>query len=245
MKPIELPRRRNVIPFLMLGALCLLQAQAIPAAEPTQTVEAQLRERLRATMLQLRAAETERAALQAVQAQWADEKQKLTERNEALTKQINENKQTAQVVDSLKSQVSRQEKEIAQLKEAIESGTQAAELARNKETERTKLVEEVVIGLERLVVDRQAKNLALYKIASEILQRYEKFGLGDALTAREPFIGITRVRLQNLVQDYQDKLLNERVTLNEKDLASYRDKLLNQPLQTSKPSSSAPSQTSK
>jgi len=226
------------MPFLMFGVLCLFGTPATPAAEPTQTAETQLRERLRATLLQLRAAETERAALQATQAQSADEKKALTERNEALTKQVNANKQTAQVMETLKAQVARQDQEIAQLKEAMENGRQATAVARTKEAEQAKLVKEVVFGLERLVVDRQAKNLTLYKIASEILQRYEKFGLGDALTAREPFVGITRVKLQNLVQDYQDKLLNERVTLNEKDLAAYRDTLLLEP------GSSLPSKTS-
>ena len=246
MKLTELPRNKNVISCLMLGVLCLLHTQVIPAAEPAQTAETQLRERLRTTMLQLRAAETERAALQAAQAQWADEKKKLTERSEALTKQVNENKQTLQVVDSLKSQVARQDEEIAQLKKAIaqhketiESCRHAAELARNKETERAKIVEEVVNGMERLVVDRQAKNLALYKTANEILQRYEKFGLGDALTAREPFVGITRVKLQNLVQDYQDKLQSGRATLSEKDVAAFRDQLL------LSPRTGGPSQTAK
>jgi DNA repair exonuclease SbcCD ATPase subunit len=238
MKHIHLPQRGSILVCLTLGVLSLLQAQTLPAAEPTQTVETQLRERLRTTMLQLRTAESERAALQAAQAQSADEKKKLTERVEALTKQVNENKQTAQVVDSLKSQISRQDQEIAQLKEIIESCKQAVGQARNKEVERAKVVEEVVIGLERLVADRQAKNLALYKIACEVLQRYEKFGLGDALTAREPFVGITRVKLQNQVQDYQDKILNERTTLNGKDLESYRDKLLNPLSQDAKSSSS-------
>jgi hypothetical protein len=250
MKPLRLPQKRNSIFFLMLVALCLLQARVIPAAEP-QTVETQLRDRLRAAMLQLRTAETERAAIQAAQAQSADEMKKLTERNEALVKQVNANKQTLQVVESLKSQVDLQKsqiatqaQEIALLKKAIESERQAAELARNKETERAKRAVEVVSELQRLVADRQAKNLALYKIASEILQRYEKFSLGDALTARETFIGIARVKLQNLVQDYQDKLLNERTALNEKDLEPSRDKLLNRPPQTAKPSAKAPSQTS-
>ena len=229
MNPIEPSRNRNVIVLLVLGTICLWKVGAIPAAEPTPTAESQLRDRLRATMLQLRTAETDRAALQAAQAQWADEKTKLTERTEALTKQVNQEKQTLQVMDSLKSQVARQEKEIAQLKETIESDRQTAELARNKAAERDKLVEEVVLGLERLVVDRQEKNLALYKIGNEVLQRYEKFGLGVAITAREPFTGITRVKLQNLVQDYQDKLQSERVTLNEKDLASIRDKLQLEP----------------
>jgi hypothetical protein len=199
-------------------------------------------------MLQLRdaetAAETERAALQAAQAQSADEKKVLTAKLEAITKEAAANSLAAKAADNLKIQLARQDKEIAQLKETIESCQQTAELVRNKEAERAKLVDEAVTELERLVADRQVKNLALYKIASEILQRYEQFGLGDALRAREPFVGITRVKLQNLVQDYQDKLLNERTTLDKKDLESYQDKLRNQPSQTSKPGSGAPRQTS-
>ena len=226
MKPLKLLPNRKIITSLILGVFCLLGAGALLAADPGPSAETQLRDRLRATLLQLRTAESERAALQAAQVQWADEKSKLTERVEALTKQVNANKQTLVVVDGLKTQVARQDKELAQLKDAVESGRQAAEAARTKETERAKVVEEVVAGLERLVADRQAKNLALYQLANEILQRYEKFGLGDALTAREPFTGITRVKLQNLVQDYQDKLRTDRVTLTEKDLAAYRDKLL-------------------
>ncbi len=46
---------------------------------------------------------------------------------------------------------------------------------------------------------------------NDILTRYEKFGLGDALTAREPFTGITRVKLQSLFEDYQDKLVDQRI----------------------------------
>jgi hypothetical protein len=48
-------------------------------------------------------------------------------------------------------------------------------------------------------------------LGKEILERYEKFGLGTALTAREPFVGTTRVRLQNLVQEYSDKLSEQRI----------------------------------
>jgi chromosome segregation ATPase len=239
--------KRSVIFHLMLGALCLGGAQAIPAADSPPTVETQLRERLRDTVLQLRAAETERAALQAAQAQSADEKKALTAQLVAITKEANANKLAAKVADSLndslKSQVTRQDKEMAQLKEAIENCRQEAELVRNKEMERAKRQDEVVIDLERLVADRQAKNLALYKIASEILQRYQQFGLGDALTAREPFVGVTRVKLQNLVQDYQDKIQNERTTLEKKDLEFDQNKPMNQPPQTSTSSATPPAET--
>jgi hypothetical protein len=240
--------KRSIFFFLIFGAVCLLRTRPIQAADPADTIETRLREKLRDTMLQLRdaqaAVETERAALEAAQAQSADVKKALTEKLEAITKEANANSLAAKAVDALKIQVAQQDKEIAQLKGTMEICQQTAELTRKQDAEQAKLVDEAVTELERLVADRQTKNLALYKIGTEILQRYERFGLGDAITAREPFVGITRVKLQNLVQDYQDKLLNERTTLEKKDLESYQDKLRKQPAPTSKPDSNAAKQTS-
>lgn len=240
--------KRSIEYLLIIGALCLLPAWTTPAQEQTPSVETQLRERLRDTILQLRAAETDRAALQAAQAQSADDNKALKERVAALTKQADANRQaaqaTAQNVETLKSQVSRQDSEIARLKETTENFRQAAALDHNKAIERIRLADQAVIQLEKLVADREDKNLALYKLANEILQRYEKFGLGDVLMAREPFVGISRVRLQNLVQDYQDKLLNERATLHEKDLPAYGNRLLEPPSEAAEPPSAAPKQTS-
>ena len=221
--------KQNYILLLLLGAICLLPVQAVRATDSTKPVETQLRERLRDTMLQLRTAETDLAALQAAQAQIVDENKALTERIAAITKQAEASRQAAQTasetVEKLKSQVSTQKVEVARLREANETCLQTAELAQTKAAEQAKVADEAVIELERLVVDRQTKNLALYKIANEILLRYQKFGLGDALAAREPFVGITRVKLENLVQDYRDKIAAERTALTEKDLGTHRDKL--------------------
>jgi hypothetical protein len=50
----------------------------------------------------------------------------------------------------------------------------------------------------------------MYQAGMEILDRYEKFGLGDAILAREPFTAAQRVKFQNLVQDFSDKLTDAR-----------------------------------
>ena len=71
------------------------------------------------------------------------------------------------------------------------------------------------IMLHRLVDDRETKNLQLYSTATEILDRYEKFSLGDALAAKEPFAGLARVKLQEQVQDYKDKLVDEKVRIGQ------------------------------
>jgi len=63
----------------------------------------------------------------------------------------------------------------------------------------------------RKTADQQRRNEAMYKLGREVLDRYERFGLGDALTAREPFVGLTRVKFENLIQDYADKLTDQKI----------------------------------
>jgi hypothetical protein len=66
--------------------------------------------------------------------------------------------------------------------------------------------------LQRRVAYLETKNVQLFTLGNEILSRYENFSLGNAISAKEPFVGVTRVKLENLVQDYSDKLLDERAT---------------------------------
>ncbi len=185
------------------------------AAEGPESGDARLREALRSVTLQLRAAETERASLQAAQTTLTAEKKAAEERFEVLRKQtVAERTATDQTLAGLKAQLGARDAELVQLKEALAQAQaahqQAAALVKTREAERARLATDIVV-LERKVADREAKNLALHRIGNEILTRYEKFGLGEVLAAREPFVGATRTRLENLVQDYQDKLADQRV----------------------------------
>jgi hypothetical protein len=55
------------------------------------------------------------------------------------------------------------------------------------------------------------RNAEMYRLANEVLDRYAQFGLGTAISAREPFVGISKVKFQNLVQDYQNKLTDQTI----------------------------------
>jgi len=205
------PRRALLASTLVLLAL----TQLTHAADQPATAETRLREMLRTTILQLRAAETERAALQAQQTESAAKEKALTEQVEALTKQGAVDKDAAdKAITELKAKVADQDTQITQLKDALEKWKEgyakAADIANAKEAERAKLASQVIL-LDRKVADRETKNAELFRIGSEILKRYERFGLGDALAAREPFVGIARVKLENQVQDYQDKLLDQKI----------------------------------
>jgi chromosome segregation ATPase len=173
--------------------------------------DARVQQAMRSMTTRLRAAETERDSLQTAKAQLEQEKKALTERLDALAKQA---KADSEALAVSKTKLTERETENAQLQDSLQklqlTQGHAVEVARKAESERVKLAGQV-IELQRKVSDREVKNLALFKLANEILTRYERFGLGDALAAKEPFTGITRVKLENLVQDYQDKIADQRV----------------------------------
>jgi chromosome segregation ATPase len=177
----------------------------------TQADDAKVKEALREMALRLRTAETEQASLQAEKAQLEQEKQALQDKTDILTKEEASDK--AALAD-LTARASAQEATLNQTKESLAKWKaaydQLSAAAQKLKAERDKATGEDIIA-ERAVADRETKNLELYRLANEILTRYEKFGLGDALAAREPFVGVTRTKLENLVQDYSDKIAAARV----------------------------------
>jgi chromosome segregation ATPase len=173
--------------------------------------DARIKETLRTLTLRLRSAETQNNTLLGDKAQLEQEKKTLTDKVDALTKQATSDK--AQI-DTLTAKAGDQEKELTDTKESLAKWKTAFEAlqatAKKVEAERAKFADQSVL-LKRTVEDREAKNRELYHLGNEILTRYEKFSLGEALTAKEPFTRLTRVKLENLVQDYGDKLADQRV----------------------------------
>src|SRR6266849_3812996 len=190
---------------ISLSLFCLVFQFSIGTLHAADNnAETKLREALRNTMLQLRTAQNERAAVQASQAESEQKLKALTAQVATLTKQTTASEKT----------IADQEAQVVKVKEALErweaAYKEAANLANVKESARAKLASDVIV-LQRRVADQQNRNAAMFRTGNEILTRYEHFGLGDALAAKEPFIGIARVKLENLVQDYQDKLTDEKI----------------------------------
>lgn len=185
------------------------------AADAENPVEAKLREALRTTMLQLRDAQAQMATFQAAQIESEQKVKELTAKVDSLSKQAIADRNTAaNMVAELNAKLAEQDAVIQALQAANmkwkKSYGEITVLAQKKEDERGALAAKV-IKLERQVADQQTRNIKMFQIGEEILVRYEKFGLGDALLAREPFVGATRVKFQTLIQDYHDKLVDARI----------------------------------
>ncbi len=211
------PERLRSVPLLLLF-LFTLPLHAADEVDPT----VKLREQLRSVMLQLRTAQTDAANAQAEKAiadkKAEDQAAKITEldkRYATLIKQNASDKAASdETIAKLNNKVAEREKRLAEMtanRDEWKVGYQkAAAVARTKEDERATLASEIIVN-KRTIADLQTKNVSLFNTSNEILDRYESYALGKALGAREPFIGTTRVKIENQVQGYKDKILDNRI----------------------------------
>jgi chromosome segregation ATPase len=215
---------KNHLLFVLLCTASVLAIRIAPADDAAApTAESRLRSALRDTMLQLRDAQNQVVTAQAAQAQSDKDKADLQAKLDALTAQLQSVTDKAAAdktasdaaITDLKAQVTDMTGQIARLNDGLKQWKsaydQATQLATAKEAARAQAVMQAAL-LQRTVDDREAKNLALFRLGNDILDRYEKFSFGDALSAKEPFIGTSRVKLENMVQDYKNKLLDSAIT---------------------------------
>ncbi len=200
-----------------------LSFSALRAQDAPSTTETRLRDALRNTMLQMRDAQNQVVTLQAAKDQADKDNADLKAKVDSLTLQLNtttkeeadEKSTSDKAIADLNAKIADQAGQIQRLNDALaqwhKANDQLTQLYKVTEAARAQLAMQAAL-LQRTVDDREAKNLELFKTGNEILVRYEKFSLGDAISEKEPFVGLTRVKLENLVQDYKDKLLDGVVT---------------------------------
>jgi chromosome segregation ATPase len=207
--------------ILRISLIAVVLAGPTLAQQPGEA-EAQLREQLRNTALRLRAAEVdkanaeaslvgEQAKTEALQKELDD----LNTRLATLTKRASEDKVAAeQTIEALNTRIEQRDRRITEFTEALEQWRAAQQLAArtalNNEEERDRLAVENA-RLRHTIADRERKNLNLYNTALEILERYENYALGRALGAREPFVQRTRVTIENQVEGYKNRIIDNRI----------------------------------
>ena len=181
--------------------------------------EQKMRETIRNTMIQLRDANTKLAAAQTAQAE-SDEKVKdLQGQLDALTKKSTSEKKTAdQTIEDLRTKLSASDMQVTHLTESLAKWKQGyaklADYAKATEGKRAELASKI-IQLDRRIQEQQVKNAEMYRLANDVLDRYAQFGLGTAISAREPFVGIAKVKFQTLLQDFQTKLTDQTIRHDE------------------------------
>lgn len=204
---------------LLLAGTSLATAQEASLEEQLQAENAKLRDALRSLTIRMQAAETEAATIKASQTALEEKNARLEREVESTAQRAAADKDlAAQAMRELKAALDKRTAEATQVRTALDEWKvayeRAAEVANAKEGARLELSGRVA-ELEQEVSTRERNNLELYRVAVEILDRYENFALGKAVLAREPFTGLARVSLENQVQEYKEALLDHRDRIGE------------------------------
>ena len=209
--------KKNLISGLAILSLLATTIPSIYSAEEDPT--AKFREALKNTMLKLRDAQGQLANAQAATIAAESKVEDLTSKNETLTKDlVSERNAASTQISDLNKKISVRDDSISELQASLANWKKSYEdvtkLAAQRENQRA-IFEAKAIKLERQVEDQKFRNIQMHKIGMGILDRYEKFGLGDAILAREPFTAVQRVKFQNLIQDFSEELSDARIPANE------------------------------
>jgi hypothetical protein len=128
-----------------------------------------------------------------------------------------------------------QEGEQARLQASLASWKKGhqeiTDAAKKIEAQRAELAARVILQ-DRTIADQRRKNDELFKIGSEVLSKYEGFGLGTAIAAREPFTRNMRVKLETLIQDYGDKLVDSKINPEAKTVSKEQAAKVEKPAPT-------------
>jgi hypothetical protein len=214
---------RKIFPALLLATL----AAASHAQQPPpggQSMEERLRAQLRITTSQLQQAQNELAALKAGQsaaAPAAGDAPANKSELDALKKELSQSQaqlaaeRQAREAASAGSQQLRQQaqatsdKAAAQIAQYRGAYDELLKMTRASEAERQRLAGEAATH-RTAITQCEAKNAQLYAVGQEILRAYETMDVGTVLASRQPFAAQSRVKFEQIAQQYGDKLYESK-----------------------------------
>lgn len=216
---------RKIFPALVLATLAATAGVAHAQQQPQgQSMEERLRAQLRVTTSQLQQAQNELAALKAGQPAGAPVasgasgaapaaksdiealKKELAQSQSQLAAERHAREQASAGSQQLRQQAqATTDKATAQIAQYRGAYDDLLKMARASEAERQRLAGEAATH-RTAITQCEAKNTQLYAVGQEILRAYETVDLGSVLASRQPFAAQSRVKFEQIAQQYGDKL---------------------------------------
>jgi chromosome segregation ATPase len=209
---------RKHLSALVLAVLAATAGVAHAQQAQGQSMEERLRAQLRVTTSQLQQVQNELAALKAGQPAAAPAaaapasseldalRKELAQSQAQLSAERQARNQASAGSEQLRQQAqAATEKAAAQVAQYRGAYDELLKMARAAEAERQRLAGETATQRTALT-QCEAKNAQLYAVGQEILRAYETVDLGSVLASRQPFAAQSRVKFEEIAQQYGDKL---------------------------------------
>jgi chromosome segregation ATPase len=200
-------RRSAVLPALILCAIA-------GAAHAQENPEDRLRDALRQSVMEMRAAQDQAAQaaadLQKAQADKAALQARLDADEAKLAAAPTVKPADLSALNDRVRQLAAQTATLQQQNAKLQAGLQGAtDLAHRTQDEKSQAAAAAKANATALQTCK-ATNARLIDISEQVLHLYESQSFrGILLRSYEPLIGTAKVRLQNLVQDYDDKIRDQ------------------------------------
>ncbi|RQO33522.1 hypothetical protein DBR37_15115 [Herminiimonas sp. KBW02] len=204
-----LPGRARIATLRPLATAIVVMLASAAAQAQNQSMEERLRAQLRITTTQLQQAQNELAAFKggaAAPSTPADIEKVKKDLSNSQAAERKAREQLSGVKQQNQAALDKAHAQIAQYRGAYD---ELLKLARASEAERQRLALDTSTQA-RAVSQCEAKNAQLYAVGQEILQAYESVDMATVMSARQPFAAQSRVKLDQIAQQYGDKLYEGR-----------------------------------
>lgn len=116
-------------------------------------------------------------------------------------------KSAAESQAGVAEQLEQAKRQIATLTSQIQEATNRLGMTEGQ----LKLTRQDLETSRTAIASCETKNLKLYEYSQQLAQRYEKKGVFAVLANKEPVLGISKVKEENVLQEYQDKFDSQRI----------------------------------
>jgi DNA repair exonuclease SbcCD ATPase subunit len=205
---------------LLVAAGLLLAAAGQAQAQQGQSLEERLRAQLRTTTTQLQEAQNELAALKAGRPSGAAPaaagkapsgdadslRKEVAELKAQLASERGAREHGAAAQQQAQAALGKAHEQVAQYRSSYDG---LLKIARASEAERQRLAGDEKQRQQAMAMCAE-KNAKLYSVGQEILSAYENMDVGTLMSVRQPFAAQSRVKYEQIAQEYGDKLYDGR-----------------------------------
>lgn len=199
---------------LLIACLALLVASPLHAAAKKDPAK----EAQRRMQMQVKQAQDEKAAVEQEKAALGQELETLKKKAgeiESSVARANRSKAAAEKeAEALKQVKTEQSEKIAALEKQFGESQQSLRDTRQnlqQETSQKQRLEQNLGARDKELSVCETKNKKLYQYQVEMINRAQSRGSLDALLEMEPLTQVKRVEIENLLEEYRDKIDNEQI----------------------------------
>lgn len=192
---------------VLLSVGLLLSASHVQA----QSMEERLRTQLRMTSQQLQALQSEQAQMQAARASAEAQRDGALENIKRLEVELKRAQGKAEELvsqkDTIQTQVNESRKQAGAIKQVYDD---LLVVSRNTESERASL-QARLLERDQALGACITKNEQMYEVGKDMLEALEQVSTVNLLRLRQPFASTGRVKFEEMVQVFGDKLYSKQI----------------------------------